>query len=265
VHVGACDTGRLENLPVDRFRWLLRVDGEPDPIGPVLPDGASRIAEYKGHGTFVAGIITLTAPQVEVFVTNTFTWSGANLESAVIADLDGLADRDPRPDLINLSAGMYTRNDLPSIGFEVFRQRRPDLVLVAPAGNDSTQRPFHPACTDWAFAVGALGADQHNRAWFSNFGDHVDAYALGEGLVNVYATGVYLYQEPPKRPARQRFDGLARWSGTSFSAAMVTGLIAARMARHPELSAAENAAAVRAFAREQAVNGLPVLYAHDEP
>jgi hypothetical protein len=42
---------------------------------------------------------------------------------------------------------------------------------------------------------------------------------------------VYTYHLPPKQPAKQVFDGMARWSGTSFSAPLVAGLIVAEMAR----------------------------------
>ena len=46
------------------------------------------------------------------------------------------------------------------------------------------------------------------------------------------ATGVYNYHLPPQQPATQVFDGMARWSGTSFAAPMVAGLIVAEMARN---------------------------------
>jgi hypothetical protein len=81
-------------------------------------------------------------------------------------------------------------------------------------------------------SVGALGPDQAHRAWFSNFGPTVNVYALGEGMINAFTTGEYRYHEPPRRPARQTFEfPIARWDGTSFSAPLITGMIAARMGR----------------------------------
>jgi len=157
--------------------------------------------------------------------------SGGTLEYMLARDLEGLI-AGQSPDLINLSAGGYTHGNVPPLSFIEFRRRHPDVTLVAAAGNDSTDRPFWPAAFDWAIAVGALGADLQNLAWFSNYGDWVDVYALGDGVVNAFATGVYNYHLPPQQPATQVFDGMARWSGTSFAAPMVAGLIVAEMARN---------------------------------
>jgi subtilisin family serine protease len=99
-------------------------------------------------------------------------------------------------------------------------------------------------------SVGALATDWRHRADFSNYGGWVDVYAPGEKLINAIGTGTYTYQIPPIPPGsgQATFSGLAQWSGTSFSAPIVTGLIAARMARCGE-SAREAAAALLAKAR----------------
>jgi subtilisin family serine protease len=237
ILLGISDTGLWE-IP-DRHSWMSGVDGVLDQRGPVLAGGHPGILYEGGHGTMVAGVARCTAPGARLYVGNHFPYAGGTLESDLANDLEALVDQH-HPDLINLSAGGYTDGDAAPLSFLEFRQRHPEVTLVAAAGNDSTDRPFWPAAFDWAIAVGALGADLQNLAWFSNYSNSsstipnwVDVYALGEGVVNAFATGVYTYHLPPKRPATQVFDGMARWSGTSFAAPLVAGLIVAEMARQP--------------------------------
>lgn len=240
------DTGLLENflpgnLDVDQYPWLEGVDGDrrADPLGRILPSGLPGIpdeGEWRsipfeaGHGTFAAGVARSMAPRASVYVGNHFTVAGAALEYEVTSGLDELI-RDQSPHVINVPAGGYTRKDLPPLSFSEFSQRHDDITLVAAAGNDSTDRPFWPAASPWAIGVGALGGDEQNLAYYSNYGGWVNVYALGEGLVNAYATGVYTYREPPKRPTQQVFRGMAGWLGTSFASALVSGRIVAEIAR----------------------------------
>jgi subtilase family protein len=256
VVVGVCDTGLLADTA--SASWLGGVTGEVDPLGPPLPGGLQAIPRYCGHGTFIAGVVRCQAPECAVYVANEFIYCGALRDWEVVQKLRQLLARDPAPQVVNLSAGSYTLNDWLPLSFTSFDAG--GVTLVCAAGNDATSRPFWPAAFDWAVAVGALGADQRNLAWFSNYGDWVDVYAVGEGLVNAFATGEYTYHEPPKRPATQVFDGRARWSGTSFSTPLVAGLIAAEMSE-AGLTAADATQAVLARARAQAIPGVgPVLY-----
>ena len=231
ITLGISDTGLWQQPPANLHPWLAGVVGVADPPGPALASGQLTIPYEGGHGTMVAGMARCMAPGANVYVGNHLPYSGGTLEYMLARDLEGLI-AGQSPDLINLSAGGYTHGDLPPLSFIEFRRRHPDVTLVAAAGNDSTDRPFWPAAFDWAIAVGALGADLQNLAWFSNYGDWVDVYALGDGVVNAFATGVYNYHLPPQQPAKQVFDGMARWSGTSFAAPLVAGLIVAEMARN---------------------------------
>jgi len=266
VAIGICDSGLLADF--GPAPWLAGVTGQVDPQGPPLLGGQFAIPRYCGHGTFVAGVARSQAPQSTVFVASDFIMAGGQREWVIVQRLQALvagtllatgsSTPNPVPQVVNLSAGTYARRDWPLLSFSAFEND--GIILTAAAGNDATPRKFWPAAFEWAVAVGALGADQRNRAWFSNYGDWVNVYALGEGLINAFAIGEYTYQEPPKRPATQVFNGLARWSGTSFAAPIVAGLIAAQMTT---MGASADAAtqALLAQAVGQAMPGVgPVLY-----
>lgn len=127
----------------------------------------------------------------------------------------------------------------------------------------------HPVYGDAVVSVGALRRDGADRACFSNHGPWVTTYAPGERLVNAFTAvdptpASYDYQHstfskcrygqhydctcqfPPHRgeltekmkesptAVRERvvFDGLAEWSGTSFSTPLVVGMIANYMTRN---------------------------------
>lgn len=259
VKVGVSDTGLVQPVDTARNAWLglagsAVVDGDPDVLGPVQRSGLPLIEQFSGHGTFIAGVVRCFAPSADVYVNDHFSSSGGELESEMIAKVEQLVTG-YGPQVVNLSAGTYTRKDWEPLGLtELARRLRANgIVLVTAAGNDSTDRPFYPAALPRAdfpniVAVGALGADLANPAWFTNYGPWVDVYALGEQR-NAYPVGEYAYQEPPKRPNRQQFTlGLARWEGTSYAAPSVAGMIADRIARTGE-SPTQALAAVIAAAR----------------
>ncbi|NPD03072.1 S8/S53 family peptidase [Nocardioides sp. zg-1308] len=224
VRVVVVDTGWNPPSGNDpRTPWLDGVEGDDELNGPDL-------RPYAGHGTFIAGVVRCIAPLTTIFVEG-FAVGGVGgggiLESEIVRRLEEAIVR--KPQVINLSAGCRTRHDLPSIAFSRFHRRHlegTDCVLVAAAGNDSWAAPFWPAAYDWAVGVGSLDRDGRVSA-FSNYGVSADVYALGRNVVNAFPDGTFMcHESPDKGDVRVFSTGMARWSGTSFAAPIVAGLIA---------------------------------------
>jgi subtilisin family serine protease len=278
VYIG--DTGLLEDH-ADEHPWLaedvrrgrdpdgniqpweteLLPDPPADPGPPVQPAGPPRIPPYTGHGTFVAGVVRCMAPEAELIVANIFKIAGSALEDHLVRQLRhalGLG-----VDIFHLSIAAPTRQDIPLAAFErwlrLLHRHYKGAVCVVAAGNDSARRPVWPAALPQTVSVGALTADWRDRADFSNYGSWVDVYAPGRDLINAYATGEYRCRDDPYTDQLRNFYGMAKWSGTSFSTPIVTGLIAARMWRTGE-NGKEAAAALLAEAQARAIPGVgPIL------
>jgi subtilisin family serine protease len=260
VLVYLADTGLLDGAD-KAHGWLAGVQADDiDPLPPKLPGGVQPIPPYTGHGTFVAGVMRSMAPAAEIVVTNCFSVAGSQLESDLVTRLED--ELKLGVDIFHLSIAARSRHDLPLMAFEQWLKRLRQTkgsICIAPAGNDGHRRPNWPGAFPGVIAVGALGSDWRGRASFTNFGGWVDVYAPGRDLVNAYATGTYTCHVAPYTNQVREFYGMAKWSGTSFSTPIVTGLIAARMSRTGE-NAAQAAAALLAEARSQAIPGVgPVL------
>ena len=205
---------------------------------------------YAGHGTFVSGVIRCVAPASTVVVERILGVSGFARESRLIQQIHDALERSP--DIISMSAGCYTRKNVPSLAFQILWEERLSqlggIVLVAAAGNQSGTTPFWPAAFPWCVGVGSMTRDGQRRSWFSNHGAWVDVYAPGEEIVNAYAR--MKYKTIVDGDVRDTSAGIVKWSGTSFSTPIVTGLIAARMSRTGE-NARQAADALLAAARSQ--------------
>jgi subtilisin family serine protease len=260
VSISILDTGLIPSAAAGH-PWLAGVDGTTDPLTGV--GGATVIPYDTGHGTFVAGVARCMAPKASVYVERAFDFVGANFETNLVGPsiLQHALSLDP--DILEFTFCATTRKDVSLKTFdEVFDTRIryiKGLVVLAPAGNDGKRRKTWPAAYREVISVGALSANWRDRAGFSNYGKWVDVYAPGEDLVNAFPSGTYVCVEPPIGQHRT-FNGMAKWSGTSFSTPVVAGLIAARMSATGE-NARQAADALLRLAGSQAVPGVgAVLY-----
>jgi hypothetical protein len=269
VLVYMADTGLLRDTATHSWLEGVRMVNpveDADPREPLQGD-PPQIPAYTGHGTFVSGVLRCVAPDTEIIVQNAFAIAGSELESDLVPRLDAALGLGA--DIFHLTIACLSRNDLPLIAFQEWlrKVRQSGAVCIAAAGNSGFDRKTWPAAFPGVIGVGALGGDWRGRATFSNFGPWVDVYAPGRDLVNAYATGTYTCHVYPYAGQVRNFYGMAKWSGTSFSTPIVTGLIASRIARTGE-TPRQAAAALLAQARSQAIPGVgPVLlpYGNGEP
>lgn len=232
VRVSVVDTGLYVPATTDPdTAWLAGVT--PADAQDIENVNAAAIHEYAGHGTFVAGIVRCLAPSAAIEVEGALPNGGAVYESRICEELHEALTDPTDPQLISISAGTHTRDNLGLLGFEILAENHgltdgTKGLVVAAAGNDSSSDPFYPAAFPWVVGVGALDEDG-NVAEYSNYGPWVDVWARGSNLVNAFPEGTYTCYEPPNQGQVRNFKHLAQWSGTSFATPIVTGAIAAQM------------------------------------
>jgi subtilase family protein len=257
VKIVVVDTGFDATAP-QRSQWLEGVWGDAD-----YAQSGDTLGKYAGHGTFIAGLIRCVAPRAEVYVRGVLNFGGSALESDLVQALDAVLNED-FPDIISMSAGTHAYDATGLLSFRVFDELRlshhKGVALIVAAGNDSSRKPFWPAASPFSVSVGALATSWQGRAPFSNHGGWVDIYAPGQDLVNAFPVGSYEYHEPPnvvagQPPRVERFYGMARWSGTSFSTPIVAGLVAARMTQTGE----NGREAAAALIKQAQLNAQPAV------
>jgi hypothetical protein len=194
--------------------------------------------QETGHGTFVTGLVLQQAPAASVWLERALDSSGSGLTSAVVEAATTLARRGVH--VLNLSLGCFS-DDVASkavmrrLAEDLYRIR-PDMVIVAAAGNidgnddPTTPQAFWPAAVEQVLAVGSVD-DASSTTWsaWSNRGPWVDVAAPGYRLLSTYVNGPVALEAGA--PAVD-YAGWARWSGTSFSTAVVSGAIARLMSAH---------------------------------
>ena len=261
VRVAIIDTGIFRD--VSQHPWLASgVNFSLSDVEPPDADCDGFIDPVSGHGHFVAGIVRTAAPGATIFVERLFHRGRFILESDLNTALHTVIDADPH--IINLSLTGQTWSGGPPTGlvdvWRKLRRKTPEIVVVASAGNAGKNVPFWPAAQPEVVSVGAVddrGLLPTNPD-FSNYGTWVKVFARGYRVVNAYTTGILKYELPAEMgtPSATFKYPFCSWSGTSFSAPLVTGRIAARMTKpRGGLSAAAARDAVIADARAAGTSG----------
>jgi membrane-anchored mycosin MYCP len=211
------------------------------------PDPPAADAAWAGHGTFVAGLIAKEAPGCDIVVYGMLNREGRATVWDTAVALARLADEPVPYDVVNLSLGCRRAGpDGPLALRRAVERHAGRSLLVAAAGNhgmtEQATVPAWPAAFDGVVAVGATYEHDGERtvAEITPQLPWVDCLARGSGVVSTYVEGAFevthFVQDSPVTEVL-RFDRYARWSGTSFAAAKVTGAVA--KARTPGETPAE--------------------------
>jgi hypothetical protein len=241
--------------PDPRRRGLASLTVDRQPVQP----------SQAGHATFVAGLILQSAPGAVVEL-------HAVLDDLVDGDTWTLATTlvelaDAEVDIVNLSLGTFTDDGQPPLLLQRAIERLSSrIVIVAAAGNHGNATPeqleqdgfrpktnsaFWPAAFTEVIAVGAVDNARKN-APFSPSVPWIDVTTLGVGV-----TSTYLNRRVKLLRGVEEFDGFAQWDGTSFSAAIVSGVIAA--GTRPGVRSAQEAASSVGASKERDQDGRPFV------
>lgn len=230
VTVAVIDTGINREQRTDQ--WLATVAENAqneDPLDVLPADGV--LDSSAGHGTFVSGIVQQVDPECDIRVYRAMDTDGLG-QSKVVADAVVQAAADGA-DIINLSLGTETVDDQPPTQFTAalatLQAQYPEVLVVASAGNNGDETPVFPAAMNGVIAVGALNppaapGDQPTPVKWSSFGPWVQCSSIGVGVASTFVEGL---EQPAGQPSQQFGpNAWAIWSGTSFSAAQITGAVA---------------------------------------
>jgi hypothetical protein len=183
--------------------------------------GTTGFGEDGAHGTAVASLVAGSAPGARGVA------PAADLLSIRVTGADGRSDAfsvaqgilaalDSGARVINISLGGHATS--PVLGEAIERALARGVAVVASSGNDQAGRLAWPAAHEGVVSVGATDA-RGVQAIFSNSGDTLQLTAPGYGLRTAGLSGT-------------RVD----FSGTSASAPVVSGAIAALLSQSPSLT-----------------------------
>jgi serine protease AprX len=265
VTVAVIDTGVSDTAGLNRASGQL-VDGVDtsglnSTTGHIDEDGV--FADGYGHGTFMASLIAGgkvdgsgklgvgVVPGATIDVVKVADANGDTSLGAVLAGLNWVSTHADQVDVANLSLSVdrpSNRYGIDPLNFAVQLTRNSGVTVVVAAGNTpgAVGDPgFGPA----SLTVGAADTTA-NKATLAPFSGY--ANVAGMTKPDVVAAGVNLLGEMPADsiiskafPNARQASGLFRGSGTSQSAAIVSGLAALYLQSHRSASTDEVKAAIR--------------------
>ncbi|MGA1223148.1 MAG: S8 family peptidase [Phycisphaerales bacterium] len=188
-------------------------------------DNDGVVDEQFGHGTFVAGLIHLVAPDARILSARALDSDGRGNNFRIAQALAWSIDRGAH--VVNMSLGETYH----SIALEdvVLEASTKGIIVCGAAGNRNTEDPReYPACDPNAFGVSATNWTDH-KAPFSNLETRLDFAAPGDSDI---VGGIPVLERSIVGPVPG--ENFAVWEGTSFANAFVSGTVALIRSQRPD-------------------------------
>jgi hypothetical protein len=221
----------------------------PELTGTVVQtyDALETPAAAHKHGTAIAGLIAAhgklmgSAPRAQILAIRAFDPSATGAEGntfSILRSLDWAAANGAR--VINMS---FAGPADPAVHRSLEAARKKGIVLVAAAGNAGAKSlPLYPAADANVIAVSATDADDKLFEQ-SNRGRHIAIAAPGAQIMVAITDGGYELS-----------------SGTSYSAAEVSGIVALMLERKPDLTPDKVRAILLATAKDLGPKGHDIMF-----
>jgi subtilisin family serine protease len=205
VVVAVLDTGADLDHPLLEGKLIPGYDFvEDDPIPDDVPNGINDdddnlVDESTGHGTHVAGIVSLAAPSASVMPVRILNSDGRGTYFDAVEGIVYAVDHGAQ--VINLSAS--GAQDAKVLQEAVNYALDHGVVFVAATAVNELE---YPAAYDGVIAVGSSDENDYRMVFATFEGDGPTVYAPGKGILSAHYEG-----------------GYAVWSGNSMAAPFVAG------------------------------------------
>ena len=198
-------------VPASQWRDFVDDDNRPE-------DVKQGNAEMFGHGTAVAGVIAQVAPRAKILPIRVLKSNGSGNLNDVISAIDWAVSQNA--DVINLSLGTNANpKSLETMVKYAAEQRVHVVIASGNAGKSGMDRPATYANSwnhhDYILSVASMTEvlGLKSRSTFSNYGGNLEFLTPGENVFSFYPG-----------------DTAGSFTGTSFAAPLIAGMVALDLA-----------------------------------